>query len=72
MYIVSYVTILNWSCFFMALEGKQTNFKCRNDLLKRLKYQAVKEERNQAEILNQALEEYLDRNEDGKQTKLTE
>ncbi len=56
----------------MALEGKQTNFKCREDLLRRLKYQVLKEERNQAEILNQALEEYLDRNENEKQTKLTE
>lgn len=56
----------------MALEGKQTNFKCRNDLIRRLKYQALKEERNQADILNQALEEYLDRNEGEKQTKLVE
>ncbi len=49
---------------------QQINFRCNKELYDRLRYQVLKEERTQQEILNQALEEYLDKNEEGKQTKL--
>lgn len=49
---------------------KQINFRCRKSLYDRMRFQALKEDSTQAEILNKALEEYLDKNEDGKQSKL--
>lgn len=48
----------------------QTSFKIRLDLYDKLRLQAVKERRTQAEIMNQAIEEYIQRNSD--QTKLVE
>ena len=47
---------------------QQINFRCRKSLYNRLRFQALKEDSTQADILNKALEEYLDKYE--KQTKL--
>ena len=49
---------------------KQINFRCKKSLYNRLRFQALKEESTQAEILNKALEEYLNKYESGNQTKL--
>ena len=47
---------------------KQINFRCRKSLYKRLRFQALNEDTTQADILNKALEEYLNKYEN--QTKL--
>jgi len=52
----------------VSVDTTQTSFKIRLDLYDKLRLQAVKERRTQAEIMNQAIEEYLERNDN--QTKL--
>lgn len=52
----------------VSVDTTQTSFKIRLDLYDKLRLQAVKERRTQAEIMNQAIEEYLERN--NNQTKL--
>ena len=47
---------------------KQINFRCKKSLYDRMRFQALKEESTQADILNKALEEYLNKYEN--QTKL--
>lgn len=47
---------------------QQINFRCRKSLYKRLRFQALNEDTTQADILNKALEEYLNKYEN--QTKL--
>ena len=49
---------------------KQINFRCRKSLYDRMRFQALKEDSTQAEILNKALEEYLNKYENENQTKL--
>jgi len=45
---------------FMAnVNSTQTSFRIRLDLYDKLRFQAVKENRSQGEILNEALEDYL-------------
>lgn len=41
------------------LNSTQTSFRIRLDLYDKLRFQAVKENRSQGEILNEALEDYL-------------
>ena len=41
------------------VNSTQTSFKIRLDLYDKLRFQAVKENRSQGEILNEALEDYL-------------
>lgn len=41
------------------VNSTQTSFKIRLDLYDKLRFQAVKENRTQGEILNEALEDYL-------------
>lgn len=50
------------------VNSTQTSFKIRLDLYDKLRFQAVKENRTQGEILNEALEDYLQKVEN--QTKL--
>ena len=52
----------------VSVDTTQTSFKIKLDLYDKLRLQAVKERRTQAEIMNQAIEEYLERNDN--QTKL--
>ncbi len=54
----------------VSVDTTQTSFKIKLDLYDKLRLQAVKERRTQAEIMNQAIEEYLERNDN--QTKLVE
>ena len=54
----------------VSVDTTQTSFKIKLDLYDKLRLQAVKERRTQAEIMNQAREEYLERNDN--QTKLVE
>ena len=54
----------------VSVDTTQTSFKIKLDLYDKLRLQAVKERRIQAEIMNQAIEEYLERNDN--QTKLVE
>ena len=49
---------------------KQINFRCRKSLYDRMRFQALKEDSTQADILNKALEEYLNKYESVNQTKL--
>lgn len=49
---------------------KQINFRCRKSLYDRMRFQALKEDSTQADILNKALEEYLNKYESENQTKL--
>ena len=41
------------------VNSTQTSFRIRLDLYDKLRFQAVKENRSQGEILNEALEDYL-------------
>ncbi len=50
------------------VNSTQTSFRIRLDLYDKLRFQAVKENRTQGEILNEALEDYLQKVEN--QTKL--
>lgn len=43
------------------METNQTSFKIKINLHKKLKQQSLDEERTQSEIMNQAIEEYLNR-----------
>ena len=54
----------------VSVDTTQTSFKIKLDLYDKLRLQAVKERRTQAEIMNQAIEAYLERNDN--QTKLVE
>ena len=54
----------------VSVDTTQTSFKIKLDLYDKLRLQAVKERRTQAEIMNQAIEEHLERNDN--QTKLVE